>query len=162
MHKMRMALSVVVIFLGSVLLDADAAMATQAHGAPEGIYAHQMAHLFFIFSMGILIYWLRIRKLVKETGWRFIQYSALFFILWNIDTFVVHLLDEQFGILSVDYPDFWHIRIQPHGNLNGMELLYYLAKLDHLLCVPALLFLYSGLKRLLKETGVKANGVEAQ
>jgi len=29
--------------------------------------------------------------------------------------------------------------------------LYYAAKLDHLLCVPALLFLFFGLRRLLKD-----------
>ena len=67
-------------------------MATQAHGEPEGILAHQLAHLFFILSMGVLIYWLRERNLVVEKAWRCIQYSALFFILWNLDTILAHLI----------------------------------------------------------------------
>ena len=36
---------------------------------------------------------------------------------------------------------------------NFIKLFYYVAKLDHLLCVPALVLLYLGLKRL-KETSV--------
>jgi len=131
-----------------VLLLAAPVLATQEHGAPEGIYAHQFAHIFFILAMGILIYWLRARGLVKEPGWRFVQYSALFFILWSIDTFLVHLLDEQFNIIRVTRIGSWQIRIDnPFGN-NLLSIFYYLAKLDHLLCLPALLFLYAGLKRL--------------
>ena len=54
-----------------------AALAVQEHGAPEGLYAHQFAHLFFLASMGLLIYWLRQRQLVRQAGWRYIQYAAL-------------------------------------------------------------------------------------
>jgi len=35
-------------FVAGLLLSADAALATQTHGQPEGLYAHQMAHIFFI------------------------------------------------------------------------------------------------------------------
>ena len=79
----------------------DTALATQGHGGIEGVYAHQFAHLFFLFSMGSLIYWLRARKLIREPGWRLIQYSALFFILWNLDTLTVHALDDQFSVVQV-------------------------------------------------------------
>ncbi len=79
---------------------AQPAGATQAHGPPEGLYVHQLSHLFFIFAMAILIYWLRSRGLVREQAWRYIQYAALFFILWSIDAFLVHLLDEQFLLVT--------------------------------------------------------------
>ena len=130
----------------------DPAYATQMHVAPEGIYAHQMAHLFFMFSMATLIYWLRARRLIEQTGWRYIQNAALFFIFWNIDTFMVHLLDEQLGFIQMETIAPWQIRIISHNSMKGLEVLYYIAKLDHLFCVPALLFLYAGLKRLLKES----------
>jgi len=129
------------------------ALATQGHGGIEGVYAHQFAHIFFMVSMGILIYWLRERKLVQETGWRLIQYSALFFILWNIDTIVVHALDDQFRIIQSQGVGIWQIQITDAYSHNFIKLLYYVAKLDHLLCVPALVLLYLGLKRL-KETNV--------
>ncbi|MGD8703124.1 MAG: hypothetical protein PVH26_11870, partial [Desulfosarcina sp.] len=69
--------------------------ATQGHAGIEGVWVHQFAHLFFLFSMLLLIYWLRQAGLVKLLAWRYIQYAALFFILWNMDTMLVHFLDEQ-------------------------------------------------------------------
>ena len=74
---------------------ATPALATQTHGQPEGLYVHQIAHLFFIISMGILEFWLRQRNLIKEKGWKYIQLAAVLFILWNIDAIIVHFLDEQ-------------------------------------------------------------------
>jgi hypothetical protein len=127
------------------------ALAVQAHGAPEGIYSHQGAHLFFTASMGLLIYWLRQRRLVREAGWRYIQYAAFFFILWNIDAFAAHFLDEQSGLLDTAIAGPGKIKIIVEENLSTLAWLYYIAKLDHLLCVPAMVFLYAGLRRLLKD-----------
>lgn len=149
------------VFL-SVLFFSGKAMATQTHGGLEGVYAHQFAHLFFIFSMGILIFWLRERKLVQEKGWRFIQYSAIFFILWNIDTFLAHLLDEQLEIISVSKIDAARILVESSRGGGLIEAFYYAAKLDHLFCVPAMWFLYSGLRCLLKEseTGLREERIQ--
>lgn len=134
------------------LLFPDSAAATQGHGGIEGVYVHQMAHLFFILSLCVLIYSLRTRKLIEEKGWRLIQYSALFFIFWNIDAVLVHTLDDQLRIIQVERIMTWQIQITDSFNLSAVRWLYYLAKLDHLLCVPALLFLYLGLKRLFKDS----------
>jgi hypothetical protein len=139
-----------------VLVTPDNTLATQAHGAPEGIYAHQLAHIFFIISMGFLIHWLRERKLVRESGWRFIQYAAFFLILWNIDAFTVHLLSEQINIIQFRKVGSWQVQINAINSNKGLEVFYYIAKLDHLFCVPALFFLYSGLKRLTKESSSQA------
>lgn len=134
-----------------VLFLANPVLATQEHGAPEGIYAHQIAHVIFAFSMGILIYWLRQRNLVREAGWRLIQYASLFFILWNIDAFAVHFLDEQIDIIQVKRINFWQMQINAGNGRRSLAALYYFVKLDHLLCVPGMLFLYFGLRRLLKD-----------
>ena len=134
------------------------ALATQGHGGIEGVYAHQMAHIFFIISLAVLIYWLRTRKLVQTTGWRLIQYSALFFILWNIDTITVHTLDDQFGIIQAETIGVWQIQIADSFNHNFLKLIYYIIKLDHLLCVPALLLLYFGLRRLIVENRPEMSG----
>ena len=146
-----------IVYLSSIFawlwLAPGNALATQGHGGIEGVYAHQFAHVFFIVSMGILIYWLRERKLVRETGWRYIQYAALFFILWNIDTLIVHALDDQFRIIQTQSVGTWQIRIDDDYSHNFIKLFYYVAKLDHLLCVPAIVLLYLGLKRL-KETSI--------
>jgi hypothetical protein len=129
------------------------ALAVQEHGAPEGLYTHQGAHLFFVASLGLLIYRLRQRQLVREAGWRWIQYAALFFILWNIDAFTAHLMDEQLGLVDIAPAGGWRVRIDAGDFPPALAMLYYAAKLDHLLCVPAMLFLYFGLRRLLKDAG---------
>ena len=140
------------VVLTWMLFDPEIARATQGHGGIEGVYIHQMAHIFFIISMGVLIYWLKERGLAKETGWRLIQYSALFFILWNLDAILVHSLDDQFEIINAQRIGTWQILINDRFDNAYLKIIYYFAKLDHLLCVPALLFLFFGLKRLAKDS----------
>lgn len=127
--------------------------ATQTHGEPEGLVVHQLSHLFFVFSMGLLIYWLRQRKLVKQKAWRYIQYGALLFILWNINTFGVHLLDEQVDLIRIRQLDDLHLQIDTTDWYSYLGVIYYIGRLDHLLCVPALFCLYLGLKRLYYHEG---------
>jgi len=143
---MKKFLIIWIFAAGNLFLLHSPVLAIQSHGAPEGMYVHQLSHLFFFFSMGILIYWLRVRNLVRETGWRYIQYAAFFFILWTLDAFTAHMFDEQFEWVNVTRPDRWHIRLD--ASRNWISIFYYLIKLDHLLCVPAIVFLYAGLKRL--------------
>ncbi|MCF8080476.1 MAG: hypothetical protein K9K88_14450 [Desulfobacterales bacterium] len=87
---------------------------------------------------------------MKQAGWKYIQYAALFFILWNLDAFFAHLLDEQLAWIRVEKIGFWQQRITAAQGPDILAPVYYLIKMDHLLCVPAILFLYLGLHRLLK------------
>lgn len=135
--------------LGTMWLSPDLSHATQAHGAPEGLYSHQLAHLFFTLSLCWLIYWLQKRHLIVQPGWRHIQYGAIFLILWNIDAFLAHFMDEQIALVSVQRLSNWQIEINSSTGQPDLAWIYYFLKLDHLLCVPALCFFYIGLKRLL-------------
>lgn len=146
-RKILIALAVA----GVGVLLASPAAAIQAHGDPEGIVIHQLGHLFLVVSLALLIYWLRDRRLVSQTGWRYIQYAAFFLILWNLGAFLAHLLDEQLQLVHKAPIDTWHIRLTVTHGPALLGALYYLAKLDHLLCVPALWFLYKGLKSLAAE-----------
>lgn len=128
------------------------ALATQTHGQPEGLYVHQFGYLFFIFSMGVLEFWLRSRNLTKEPGWLYIQFAAILLLLWNMDAFLVHFLEEQTALLHIEKIDPWHIKITPASGYTSFAILYYLGKMDHLLCVPAMFYLLLGLKRLAKDT----------
>ena len=139
------------LFTGLTFLLPDLASATQPHGDPEGLYVHQFAHTFFIISLGIFIYWLRSRNLVQETGWRYIQYAAVFLILWNTDAAIAHLLDEQLQVIEVERIGPWQIKITAADNTIFTAVLYYFVKLDHLLSVPALIFFSAGIRRLLKD-----------
>ena len=143
-------MAVVPIGISLGLLCPDPAAATQVHVPSEGLYAHQIGHVFFALSMAILIYWLRERRLVKERGWRLIQYAALFFILWNVDAFVVHYLDGRSDLFQVIDGGTWHASVHLTDASFSLAMIYYLVKLDHLLCVPAIVLLYLGLRNLLK------------
>jgi len=138
------------------LLSASPALATQGHGGIEGVYIHQLAHLFFILSMAILVFRLREERLVKQKGWRYIQYAAVFFILWNIDAFIVHLLDDQLRVVQLTRINAWQLKVA--GPSTYLVRFYFMIKLDHLLCVPALWLLYLGLKHLLAEARLAAPG----
>jgi hypothetical protein len=138
-------------FLPAYMILSGEAGATQVHPPEEGLVAHQLGHVVFIVSMGVLIYWLRERKLTRHPGWRYIQYSALFFVLWNADAIVVHYLDGRKDLFEVIDAGRWHRWIQTASEPDWYTLLYYLGKMDHLLCLPAMIFLYLGLRRLAME-----------
>jgi hypothetical protein len=125
------------------------AWATQTHGGLEGLWVHQTAHLFFALSMGLLIFWLRKWSLTVSRGWRYIQFAALFFIAWNMDTMASHWLQEQSGLIEVRNIAPLQMQIVTAENWHWLSEVYYLTKLDHLLCVPALVFLFLGFRRLL-------------
>ncbi len=130
------------------------------HLAPEGLYIHQMGHILLSFSMGILIYWLRERRLVQAAGWRYIQYAAVFFILWNIDSMVAHYFDERNDIFERIDAGTWHGYVHLTHEDWELALMYYLAKMDHLLALPAMVFLYAGLRRLLEQARTEKAGSE--
>jgi hypothetical protein len=134
--------------VGATLWPASA-WATQTHGGLEGLWVHQTAHLFFALSMGLLIFWLRKRRLTASRGWRYIQFAALFFIAWNMDTMASHWIQEQSGLIEVRNVAPLQIQIITAESRDWISMVYYLTKLDHLLCVPALFFLYLGFRRLL-------------
>lgn len=136
-----------------VIILAGSAEATQTHGNPEGLYVHQLSHIFFLFSMGLLIYWIRTRGLTAEIGWRYIQYAAALFMIWTMDAFSTHLLDEHFEWIHVTRAGPWTINIEANHPLTAVA--YYLAKMDHLWSVPALLFMFLGLKRLNRDSEKK-------
>ena len=144
-----------ILFIGCcLLLWPRAAWALQTHPAPEGLYAHMLAHLFFIATLGIFTYWLHTTGLVRERGWRLIQISCFMFILWNLDTFAVHWLEHTMtkDTLITTGLD-WSQRLAITGGWRSW--LYYLGKFDHLLCVPAMLFLVFGLRDLYRQAGTE-------
>ena len=99
--------------------------------------------------MGLLIFWLRKWRLTVSRGWRHIQFAALFFIAWNLDTMASHWLQEQSNLIVVMNVAPMQMEIVTADGRLWLAKAYYLTKLDHLLCVPALIFLFLGFRRLL-------------
>lgn len=142
--------SLVAWTLGYLVLTAWPVHAVQVHAAPEGLYAHQLSHVFFIFSMGLLVYWLRQRQLITDPGWRFMQYAAIFFILWNLDSMLAHYLDEQADLVAKIDAGTLQGKVTLLKGPSVLIFIYYLSRMDHLLSVPAMAFLYLGLRQLLR------------
>lgn len=135
--------------MGVAVLSLEAS-AIQIHASSEGIITHQIGHLFF-FSMVALIFTITGKGLNTQKGWRLIQYSAAFFILWNIDVLAAHFLDNQIRIVAIENISRGQIRVTAQNGSSFLAWTYFFLKLDHLLCVPAMFFLYRGLARLVTE-----------
>lgn len=149
------------VAVGAIFLSASPAFATQTHSGIEGVWIHQFAHLFFLFAMGLLVFWLRRAGLVKTPGWRHIQHAAFFFIIWNADAAFIHFLEEQLVAVEMTNLGQWQVRVDVFKGPGWLAIAYYLGKLDHLFCVPAMVFLMLGLRRMLADRqGEKTAGGE--
>lgn len=136
---------ILLVLLGQ-LLAPDSAWSFQSHPAPEGLYAHQMAHIFFIIAMGMLAYWLEFNRFTLQRGWRLIQVSCIFFLIWNLVAIAGHWVEVQIpGEVLQGDPD-WTQRIELGS--NRLNWVYYFLKLDHLYCVPAIVCLFLGVRSL--------------
>ena len=149
---------VVGAFLGILLLPVNC-WALQAHGAPEGLYIHQMAHIHFLLAMGYL-YWHIRRSGFAGRGWRYLQTFCLLMIFWNILTFMGHAADgllEPGAITTTGV----YLRERIVGPVTLEKVIYYMAKFDHLLVVPALFFLYIGMRSLYRTVEKHAGEAES-
>ena len=134
-----------------VLIFPGNAYALQLHSGSEGIITHQIGHLFFLFSMVVLIFIISGKGLDIQKGWRLIQFSAFLFILWNGCAIAAHFLDNQIYAVSVERLAHGYARIRTQNNSGLLGWTYYGLKLDHLLCVPAMFLMYRGLSCLVDE-----------
>jgi len=130
--------------------------------------------------MVVLYFTIKGKSLDSEKGWKFIQISALLFVLWNLDALIVHFLDNQIELISPVPLSICDIKIEVANNsipINGdiitsdnttiagsiltndtmsinnnmfLIWLYYFLRLDHLLSVPGMIFLWRGLNLIIK------------
>lgn len=143
-------LKIPLLILTGVFVFVPQAHAIQQHATGGGIITHQIGHMFFLFSMIVLIFTIREKKLDIHKGWRLIQYGALFFILWNLETLTAHFLDNQINVVRMQALSFDRGVIETESSSDILAWAYYVLKLDHLLCVPAMLFMYQGVSSLVK------------
>ncbi len=122
------------------------AWAVQSHGAPEGLYVHQLAHIFYTAAMCYLFWGIR-RSVFKSQAWRYLQIFCIFTILWNVVAFTGHFLATFISdVHFVRTSGYLSTGIQ--GPFSGLKLWYYFTKLDHLFSIPALFFLFLGMRTL--------------
>jgi len=129
------------------LLGVQDAWAIQSHGSStEGLVVHQFAHLHYIIALGILL-WDLSRPNFAARPRLLLRYFCLLMILWNCLAITGH--SAQVTLPESDI-------VTEDGYLSAFLLLplsfnrwiYYVAALDHLLCVPALFCLFLTMRRL--------------
>ena len=120
-------------------------LALQTHGGLEGLYVHQGAHLFLIISLIIFLINVHRSSLELKKAWRLLYWGAFLFVFWNIWACIGHVVEILVPeSLFVTLPG----RIVPSLGINSwQEVAYYILKMDHLFCLPALMFFYAGLRK---------------
>ena len=141
---MRTLQRTTVVTIVLLLSTGGTANALQTHGAPEGIYVHQMAHV--LFSGALLYLYLHTRK-TQETsgkGWKFFQIFCLFLIGWNILAFTGHYAYEHLS--DADFLFRNSLAVKLTFPVTPKKIIFYLTKMDHFLIVPALIALVISLR----------------
>jgi hypothetical protein len=142
---------VVCFLLGSMIFPSPA-LAFIPHWDPrEAFFIRQFSYLFFMLAMLFFFYELKQGKLQRHRGFRLLVWASVFFALWNFDCFIGQLfaLFSQAQITGV--PGSWSQRL---GMVNLGNWVTYFTKLDHLLLVPAFIFLYLGIRAFRREQEV--------
>ena len=123
---------------------ADNAWALQTHGAREGIYVHQMAHILFTAALAYLYWHTRRTQETTSKGWKYLQIFCIFLILWNLLAFTGH--EALHHLAPSDFADVHNWRERLIAPVTGVKALYYVTRMDHFLVVPALWALVVSLK----------------
>lgn len=141
------------LLLTVFLVSPDSALALQSHAAPEGIYVHQLAHIFFLAALCYLFWDVR-RSSFPSRGWRLLQLFCILMALWNIAAFTGHWLGGSIHPSDI-VKDSGYLSAQLMGPISFTKIIYYLTKLDHIFSVPAMFCLYLCLKSLYLTTCVE-------
>lgn len=126
------------------------AFALQAH-AYEGLYLHQIAHLFFLAAMIFFALGIQRGRLVFRRPWRLMAAGAWLLALWNIWAFGGHFIETlvpEESLLRVPG------QVVPRlAFASWREVAYFIVKMDHLLAVPAIFCFYFGMRGLYQTLG---------
>ena len=144
--RKQLTLRALMINLPLPLFWASPALAIQLHGPPEGLYVHQFGHLLYGLAMVGFAFRIRISRLAKDTAWRFMAIGAILLACWNAWAIIAHIVAKNISA--------GHFLLNEHGIRTALVMdtpvtwFYYLLKMDHLICVPALLLIYLALRKM--------------
>ena len=144
MGKGNQTLTPLLLTLAAVLCLPGEALALQVHGEPEGLYVHQMAHLLYVLALGYFFWDIR-RTAFTGRGWRYLQLFCVLMAVWNLLAFGGHAAGVYLEPESLSQTD-CYLQTRLVGPFDLNKFLYFIAKLDHLICVPALGFLFLGIR----------------
>ncbi len=131
-------LHILIIVIISCILYPKSCYAFQEHGAKEGLYIHQLAHVCFGSAMLWLFFMIKKSAFWLKKWWKAIAIGGLGLAFWNVMTFVGHLL----GPYNV------YCHNESVTSNNGLFWLWYITKFDTVVCCLSMVFFYLGLRRL--------------
>ncbi|OAQ21437.1 hypothetical protein TDIS_0658 [Thermosulfurimonas dismutans] len=97
----------------------------------------------------MILYWFNRYLSLSGPAWRYLCLSFVFFLLWNVDTTLAHLLEILYPFKDFSYyasvlPDYLHCK-------KLSFCFYYFLRFDHVFCVPGMYFLWKCLQEFSKE-----------
>ena len=133
----------------SFFLIPENAWALQSHGAPEGLYVHQMAHIFVSLAMTYWFWDIR-RSSFAGKGWKYLQVFCVLMLAWNILAFTGHTVAINLNAEHISSAA-GYLNSRIVGPITLQKSIFYITKVDHFLLVPALFFLFIGVRSLYKD-----------
>lgn len=144
LNRLTNRLLLLLFLVGLWVMAPSDAYALQTHGEPEGLSVHQMAHIFYIFALGYL-YWDTKRSGFSGKGWQYLRVFCVLTIMWNVLAIVGHGAAQQLepsDFITVDD----YLMKKMSMPLTAVKMVYYIAKYEHLVMVPAMFFLFLSLR----------------
>lgn len=139
LHQMKIT---IITFL--LLSLPEISWAFQPHGAPEGLYVHQMSHVVFLCGLAYLYWHTRRTTALVSRGWHYLRCYCVLLILWNLLAFIGHAVATVLTPEDFLNSGSWDALILSPLTLE--KIVFYITKMDHLLCVPAAFFLLISLR----------------
>ena len=138
-------------------LEAGKVWAFQEHPSPEGLIAHELAHLFYAGAMILFAYRLKVTGLSQRPHWNYIRWAAFLLVFWNIWAFIGHLLEviTTPHIVPVPKPgEIIHYCQRKLVISSIKDLAYFIFKNDNIFALIAFYLIFLGvnrMERILKE-----------
>ena len=111
------------------------------------IYTHQIARIFLFFAFLILLWAIVHNRLHTQKGWRYLYFSLILFIVWDLSVFVGRIAEILAIAQTIGSTEGWQY-FERSIKLGRMEYLYYAGRLDFILLNIAMLLFYLGLREL--------------
>ncbi|MBU1241516.1 hypothetical protein KKF84_14985 [Myxococcota bacterium] len=135
---------VALLAFGTCFCVASPAGAVQAHGGSEGIVSHQIGHLLLLAGM-LQMLWMVHQKKYQGGGWSAFRTFLWLLSGWSLFVFLAHALggggNPSGHNIVADGARF-------HNVINRVAEIYVcVIGFEHLILIPALIFLLLALKR---------------
>jgi len=114
------------------------------------IYTQQLGRIFLFIAFLVVLWSIVQNRLYKQKGWRYLFLSLIFFTIWDLDVFVGRIAEFIFIPQTIGSIEGWEY-FKRNINVERLEYLYYIGRLDFVLLNIAMLLFYIGLREHLSE-----------